>query len=252
MITAVMIDTREPQWVQSLTFGGVPTAVLELATGDVHALTEDGCTLMIERKTPEDLLNSLRDDRLLPQCARLVETRLDEQAACGAFTSWPYLVISGLIYRGPGGKVFTGDRGSTGWSWDALQGALLTIQEMGVMVVFCGEDADFEKCVIRLANRKRDAIKLIPPRPPSIVGPGAAFLASLPGVGIEHTLKLLEWTNNQPGHAIAGITDLEIECPLPMATRKRIRAMLGLREKQQIDLWINSKQDEILDVTERT
>lgn len=250
-ITAVLIDSREPEWVQRLTFGGVPATVIELEAGDVHALCDDGCLLTIERKTTEDLLGSLRDERLLPQIARLVETRLDEQAIEGSFKTWPYLVITGSYYRGPGGKVFTGDRGITGWNWDALQGALLTIQEMGCMVINAGGDEDFEAAIIRLANRKRDAIKPLPPRPPSIVGPGATFLASLPGVGIEHTLRLLEWSGNVPAHALAGITDLDIECPLPTATRKRVRAMLGLRDKQQVDLWVNEMLDEVLDVVQK-
>lgn len=250
-ITACLIDSREPAWVQHLTFGDVPTTVIELEAGDVHALCDDGCLLTIERKTTEDLLNSLRDDRLLPQMARLVDNRLNEQAGQGFFTTRPYLVITGMFYRGPGGKVYTGDRGLTGWNWDALQGALLTIQEMGVMVVNAGGDEDFEASIIRLANRKRDPIKLIPPRPPTIVGPGAAFLASLPGVGVEHSLHLLEWAANLPGHAIAGITDLDIDCPLPKATRKRVRSMLGLRDKEQLDLWINSIGDEVLDVLEK-
>ena len=250
MITAAMIDSREPEWVQKLQFGGAPTAVMQLDYGDVHALTDDGCTLVIERKTAEDLLNTLRDERLLPQMARMVQPRLDEQAASGGFITWPYLVVAGSIYRGPGGKVFTGDRGATGWDWNALQGALLTIQEMGVMVVFAGGDDDFEACILRLANRKRATIKLIPPRPPQIIGPGLNFLASLPGVGIEYSTRLLEWAGGIPAHAIAGITDLSIECPLPTATRKKARAMLGLKDKQQIAVWLSQLGDEVLDVIE--
>lgn len=251
-ISGVIIDSREPLWAQKLTFGGVPTAVIALDTGDVHVLCNDGCMLIIERKTPEDLLNSLRDDRLLPQMARMVEARLDEQAAQASFTTWPYLVITGTLYRGPSGQVYTGDRGLTGWNWDALQGALLTIQEMGVMVVFAGGDEDYEACILRLANRKRDAIKIIPPRPPQILGPGAAFLAGMPGVGPEHSLKLMEWADNQPAHALTGITDLSVEsCPLPKATRKRIRTMLGLKDNQQLELYMNEQHDITLQVLQK-
>lgn len=245
-ITAALVDSREPDWVKSLTFGGVPTAVMELPTGDVHALLDDGCTLMIERKTPDDLLNSLKDDRLLPQMARMVDTRITEQETRATFTNWPYLLITGTLYRGPNGKAVTADRGVTGWNWDAVQGALLSIQEMGVFVAFAGGDEDFEAAVIRLAQRKRDPIRLLPPRPPTIVGPGAVFLASLPGVGIEHTMRLLEWSGNSPAWALAGIVDLAIDCPIPKATRKRIRAMLGLQDQQTIELMVNGQEQSVL------
>lgn len=250
MISAVMIDSREPSWVQGLKFNGAPTAVIALDSGDVQVLCEDGCTLLIERKTPEDLLNSLRDDRLMPQMAKLVQARLDEQSNGTTLTTWPYLVITGALYRGPNGKTITGDRGQTGWDFSAVQGALLTIQEMGVMVVYAGDDSDFEACVMRLAKRGRGEIKVIPPRPPVILGAGAAFLAGLPGIGPEHAMKLMEWAGNSPAHALSGIVDLEIACPLPTATRKRIRAMLGLKDGQVLDLSMNEKQDITLDVFE--
>lgn len=247
-ITAAIVDSREPIWIKNLTFGGVPTAITQLATGDVHALCDDGNTLVIERKTSDDLLNTLRDERLLPQMARMVETRLAEQAEQGFFTTWNYLVISGQIYRGPNGNAITGDRGVTGWNWDSVMGALLTIQEMGVFVAFAGGDDDFENTIIRLANRKREPIKLLPPRPPTILGPGAAFLASLPGIGPEHALRLLEWSGNNPAQALSGITDLSIECPLSNATRKRVRNALGLKDQQTLEYVFNQQEQPILSI----
>ena len=49
-ITAVVIDSREPEWVQNLKFGGVPTTVATLDFGDLHVLCDDDTTLIIERK----------------------------------------------------------------------------------------------------------------------------------------------------------------------------------------------------------
>lgn len=250
MIEACLIDSREPTWIQHLTFGGVPTSVVMLETGDVQAITDDGHMLLIERKTPEDLLNTLRDERLFPQAARMSQIRYEEQLG-GSVTTYPYLVITGDL-RNVHGKVATDDRGPTGWEWSAVQGALLSIQEMGVFVTFCNGDADFEDCVLRLGARARkEEIKLLPPRVPVILGPGSSFLAGLPGIGTERVTELMKWCENIPAHALAGITDLEIQAPIPAGVRKRIRAMLGLRDKQIIDLWINGQGDEVFKVLEK-
>jgi hypothetical protein len=66
-------------------------------------------------------------------------------------------------------------------------------------------------------------------------------------------MELLKQAGNIPAHALVGITDLEIQVPgIPMATRKKIRQMLGLRDKQSLELWINEiGGDEVLKVTEK-
>lgn len=249
MIEAIIIDSREPTWVKNA-FAEIPHSVEMLETGDLQAVTSDGQILLVERKTPEDLLNSLRDDRLLPQIARMVETRASEQLA-GRMTTWPYLVITGDL-RNVNGKIATDDRGVTGWDWDAVWGALLTIQEMGCFVVFCSGDTDFDQAILRLGRRPRGDLKLLPPRIPQILGPGAAFLAGLPGIGIERVTELMKWAANTPAHALVGLTDLEIDAPVGKAVRQKIRAMLGLRDKQILDLWINNLGDETLKVMEKT
>jgi hypothetical protein len=237
MITAVMIDSREPQWVQNLKFGGIPTMVTMLNAGDVWAVCDDGSTILVERKTPDDFLNSLKDDRIFPQLTRLAQYRTDEQIGGRPVTQWPYLVITDGFLRN-GGHVTTNR--DTGWAWSSVQGAILTIQEMGVMVVTCGGDADFEDCVIRLGNRDRSQIKnILPPRIPELLGPREAFIASLPGIGIDKTLKILEWSGGNVFHALMGLTDLSVKCTIPGIgdiTRKKIRAFLGLNDGKNIEV----------------
>lgn len=251
MIEAVMIDSREPDWIKSLTFGGVPTAVVQLEAGDVHAVTSDGHTLMIERKTSDDLLSTLREDRLFPQMARLAEARLDQLIHNLPVTSWPYLVITGQLQNGPNGKAVT-DRGITGWNYAAVQGALLSIQEMGVFVVHSAGDADFEKCIIRLGERPRDGLqKILPPRPGLILGPGSALLAALPGVGLERVTEIMKWAGNVPAHALSGLTDMEISAPVGNAVRRRIRRVLGLTDNQVLEIDANQSGEQILRVYEK-
>lgn len=237
MINAVMIDSREPEWVQRLKFGGAPTAVTMLDTGDVQAVTDEGHILLVERKTPDDLLNTLRENRLFPQAAHLAHARIDQQLAGQPVTIWPYLVITGQLMCSPDGKVITEHR-ETAWSYSSLQGALLSIQEMGVFVIQCAGDGDFEDCIMRLGGRSRAQFQpVLPPRPAVNLGPGFALIASLPGIGIERTQEVMAWAGNTPGVALVGLTDLTIPGPVGPAVRKKVRQVLGLKENETLELF---------------
>ena len=235
-ITALMVDAREPQWVKSLKFNGIPTLVTMLETGDVQAVTSDGCTLIIERKTPDDFLNTLKDDRLFPQLARMTEKRNAEQNMGKPMTTWPFLVITGQFLSDANRKVVT-QRGVTGWNIQSVEGALLSAQELGIFVIHANGDLDYENCILRLGRRNRDPeMKLLPPRPANIFGPKATFLAGLPGIGIERVEKILDWSDNNIAHALSGLTDLSIDTPIGYATRKTIKAMLGLEDNQSLEV----------------
>lgn len=235
-ITALVIDSREPESIQQLKFGGIPVLVDTLPTGDVQALTDDGHTLIIERKTPDDFLNSLKDNRLFPQLARMTEERNAQQLAGQPVTTWAYLVITDLFGANHDGKIIT-QRGVTGWSFASVMGMILSIQEMGVLVVFSNGEIDFEQCVLRLGKRKRDPeMKLLAPRPTNILGPKATFLASLPGIGIERVQEILDWSDNNLAHALSGLTDLSIKAPVGISLRKNIKALFGLEDNQSLEV----------------
>jgi len=211
-LTAAIIDSREPTWIQKLTFGGIPTMVTALDTGDVWAATDDSCMLQIERKTPDDFLGSLKEERLFPQLARLVQDRLNDLAAGKEETHWPYLVITGLFQRDSNGKVIT--ERQTGWSWVSLQGALLSIQEMGIFVIQCDGDEHFEETVLKLGERKRNGVqKILPARPPMILGRDMALLCSLPNVGLERAQEIMKFTDGNLTHALMALTDLSCSIP---------------------------------------
>lgn len=235
-ITAIMIDNREPEFFQTLKFGGVPTMVTQLKVGDIQAVTDDGCTLVFERKTPSDFLNSLRDDRLFPQLARMTEIRNACHRIDEPLTYWPYLIITGQFLPGANGKVAVDGR-ETGWSFASVMGTLLSIQEMGVFITFCNGDMDYEDCILRIGRRDRKpAMRILPARPTTILGPKAAFLASLPGIGIEKVQELLDWSGNIPAHALIGLTDMDIKSPVGLALRRRLRDVLGLKEGENLEI----------------
>lgn len=189
-----MVDTREPAWVLGLRFGGAPTIPAALDAGDVMVTCDDGAVLAIERKTASDLLNTLADDRLFPQLARLRQT-----------SQWAYLVITGQLIADVSGKAIADGR-PTGWNYASVAGALLTAQEMGVMVMQVASDNDFEQAIIRLANRSRGPMTLTPARDASILSEGWSVVAALPGVGIER-VKCIRETCDTPYSAISWLTD---------------------------------------------
>lgn len=226
-ITAAIIDSREPEWVQRLTFGSAMIAHSQLDAGDLLATCDDGALLAIERKTPDDLLNSIRDERLWSQLAGLRKV-----------TPWAYLMITGELRRGDDGNVWTDSR-ATGWSWAAVQGALLQAQEMGVMVVYAAGDDDYEPAILRLAARSHRAEILVPPvREPRILTEAERVLCALPGIGLERVQPIVEYAST-PAWALTWLTQLESEERIPgvgLGTKRAIRKALGLKDDQELSV----------------
>lgn len=245
-MTAILVDSREPEWVQNLKFGGSPVAVAKLEAGDVQAVTDDGCMLIIERKTPDDFLGSLKENRLLIQMERMANLRYDEQLAGRKATIYPYLMVTGGFSYGQGRRVVT-ERGLTGWDFSAVNGALLSIQEMGVLVSFCAGDTDFEDAILRLVRRERkNMLQLLPLRPAQMLGPKDALLSCLPHIGIERSQEIMQWANWSLAHALVGLSDPEIKAPVGEKTRTDIRQFLGLKNNQTIELATGPDGKEIL------
>jgi len=246
-ISAIMIDQREPEHIQQQ-FPDAAVTLLE--TGDAWVACDDGRILLIERKTSDDLLNSLRDGRLLEQVSKLVESRITQQLNGKPQTYWPYLIITGTLSPDRNGKTYTGRE--TGWSWNAVQGALLTAQEMGCYVVYCPSDTEYAKTISWLAGRERKLeIDILPQRQPVPVDAKAVFLMGLPGIGLERARQILEWSGGVLAHALIGLTDLEMKSPIGEVSRQKIRGFLGLREQQTIEFVFDDKDREKLIIFEK-
>lgn len=218
-VSAALIDQREPDGIKALTFGGVPTTVTLLDTGDIHIVCDDGTLILIERKSMNDFLNSLKDDRIFRQCADMRHV-----------SPWAYLVITDQFQRGPNGKVVT-DR-ETGWSWNAVQGALLTIQELGVFVVFAASETDFEGCILRLAARDHSPEKLLPPERPGVsLSIAEQFLCGLPGIGPERAARLMDHCLTVKTVLLA-LTMPDPIPGIPSNVQHNARMVLGLMENE--------------------
>jgi hypothetical protein len=147
------------------------------------------------------------------------------------------------------GNVWVGRE--TGWNWNSLQGALLSIQEMGCYIVICPSDTEYRKTIDMLARRERkQIIEIAPQRIPVPVSAKEAFLSGLPEIGLERARSILEWSGNNLSHALCGLTDLSIKVPVGDAVRRKIRGFLDLAEHQIIDLTLDEKDREQLIIKE--
>lgn len=197
VLTAI-VDQREPEHIRSLSFGGAAVSAALLDAGDLLVMCADGKMLAIERKTADDLLNSIRDGRLFDQCARLRDV-----------SPWAYLVVTGDLRPGPDGIAWTSGR-ATGFTWSAVAGAFLTVQELGVCTVHVEVgDEGFERAVEQIAGRNRSALRVRPPRLVEPLTEGEGILMSLPGIGPERAAALLKACGS-PAFAIQHLSEVNI------------------------------------------
>lgn len=240
MITAILCDSREPTWVKELKFGDAPVSITTLDVGDIWVACDDGAMLIVERKTPDDFLNSLREDRLLVQAQHLAEMRKQGY--------WPYIMITGEFERLPDGTIKTPER-LTNWHWSSVQGAMLTIQEMGVPVIHCAGDKDLREAIIRLSNRKRDPMLLMPPmRAAKVLGPAEAMIAAIPGIGVERSVQVIELCTTA-AWALCALTDKVSKIPgVPNSVKTNLRHILGLEDHSQLIITEDESGADVLQI----
>lgn len=138
---------------------------------DFLVTCENGDVLAIERKSPNDLLASIADNRLFNQAARMKE-----------LTPYAYVVVTGTIEPGAFGTI-PGENKERRWNYASVWGALLSVQELGCSVVFCDGEGDFIPSMVRLAKRSRDNVRVKPVRQATVFGGQEGVLLALPGIG---------------------------------------------------------------------
>ncbi len=232
MLTSVIIDSREPSNVQALTFYGAKKGISCLPYGDLWATCEDGATMAIERKTPNDFIGSMTDSRLLEQARGLATYR--ERHGW-----WCYVMITGELSVAPGGFTYAGDR-ATRVTWQAVQGEILNLQEMGIYVTFAASEDDYEQAVIRLSNRNHAVDhKIMPPKRKGVkLSPGAEVLASLPGIGVEMSEQIMTHSGSA-AKAIEMLTTGQFIPRVGAKTREKIAQTLGLNENEGMGVFRN-------------
>lgn len=217
----IKLDTREPPSIYTQIAGhpllGKPE-VVTLPCGDI--IMDD---VIVERKEPTDLLNSIKDGRLLNQCA---EMRSEFE--------WCYLLIAGQLTWGYDGKIL-----GTGWNFRSVQGALLQVQELGVGVVYAQDSSDIATSLAWLSTRHKTSHIFLPQRREALTTlPDAKVLTSLPGIGPERALELLTDRNLQ--QALLCLLDPNCEVKgIAAKTKKAIRQLFYLSDNQTLEVKTN-------------
>jgi hypothetical protein len=148
----------------------------------------------------------------------------------GGGGDWCYVAIQGAYSCSTDGRVLHNGM-ITGWTWAALQGALLSVQELGVSIAHVADDAAYERLVISLAGRPRPTRRLLPPKDALFYTPGEAVLLSLPNVGSTKLATLLTACNT-PAEALVALCDTgpTVLPGIGPTTRQQARDALGLAE----------------------
>jgi DNA excision repair protein ERCC-4 len=235
-ILSVIVDSREPDWFKEGLFTDVPVIVQTLDAGDYWVATDDDKILVIERKSPDDFVESIIDGRLFSQAAKL------QSLLANGY--WVYIIITGQIQRTPDGNCFTGRERK--FSWNAVQGAKLSMQELGIFVYECNGGFDFANAVRRLAERTRNEDKLTAPkRKARLANKQVEVLSALPGISIEKAEHILEYCGTAVWALTALTNDIDIyKIPgVGPGMRGNIRFALGMEDWQLLTITEKEKEN---------
>jgi ERCC4-type nuclease len=221
-IVAVEIDVHEPT---PKGWGELPVVKHSLETGDYKLWRDDGHVVIVERKAVSDLLGSIADGRVFQQVARLAELASE--------TTWVYVMVTGEIET-LDNRVVT-KRGVTGWNFRSVNGALLTMQEVGVPVAF-GDDGTLAQDLITLAERSHNGVKVSPKRDIALISTAAAFLAGIPGIGEKRAVEIVQRAAGNLAHALIWLTDTDAGDKGWNAIKSNAKAFLGLAEDERLEI----------------
>jgi len=182
-------------------------------------LAVEDAAIIIERKTVTDLLGSIADNRLFNQCAEMVK-----------ISAWCYLVVTGQpkILN----NVYWIAGKPTKWSWQSVEGALATVQQLDVTVVrnIPETAAGYADTLRWLARRERGPVRLEPRRDAILSSAGEQVLMSLPGIGQKRAQGYLERFQT------AAWTLCHLTQDAKGAIAQGTRQALGLDEKQILEV----------------
>lgn len=199
---------------------GIAFVQTTIAPASFLVLCSDSTMLALRYMACSDVLHALRQKQL-----DALMLSLREQSP------WAYLLIGGVLTPNADGQIRNQKGAITGWTWDAYQGALMAVQEMGVGIVTLQHAQLVPAMISRLAKRARTPKRVKPLRDVLWSDPATEILTSLPGIGEEKADAILKTC----GTAANALDALSNGIPLPgigPETRRKAREALGLADGQ--------------------
>jgi len=223
-LLAVILDIHEAEWVKAIKFGDLVPAIAALHIGDAWLTTEDHTMICVEHKTASDLINSVLDDGLLNQGARM--------AAEGMF-NWRYLIYTMPEVRGE----FVVLNGTpTKIRWRHIAGVLVDLQEMGITCISIAADSEYAGTLKWIAERDHGDIHVKAHRRKSIMEtPQEHFLSALPGIDTKSAMIMKQFET--AAWALDWLTDLHSNFKvsgIASGTKHKVRQLLGLADNMRL------------------
>lgn len=226
---SVATDLAQTQLLKMISFGETPTIPIGLNDPSLLLiLCDDDILIAVKIISSKDLLNLVREKRL-PDMLLKLKSRAE----------WSYLLVIGNLTQAYNGKLAVEDH-ETGWSWNALQGAYLSIQELCIGLVSVGRETHVKSSIEAIANRDRTANRVRPVREALFVSHAEDLLMSLPDIGDQRCEALLRETNGSAAYALMALTDPDHQIAgIGPETKAKCRKALGLAPDMMLALVIN-------------
>jgi len=223
-LSAVILDVHEADWVKTITFGDLVPATTALHVGDAWLTTDAGMTIIVERKSVNDLINSVLDDGLKNQGVRMV--------AEGLF-SWRYLIYTRPEVRGE----FVVLQGTpTKIRWRHILGVLVDLQEMGITCIPIAADSEYGPTLKWIAERDHGDVRAKAHRRRGVMEtPQEFFLAGIDGLAARAT-TIMEKCGTL-GWALDFLTEINPSIKVPgigNGTIANVRALMGLGDDERL------------------
>ncbi|MBD3407077.1 MAG: hypothetical protein GF411_13245 [Candidatus Lokiarchaeota archaeon] len=193
-LARMIIASNEREWAQKVTcglnssqvaFDDNPKAVDYM----LYCIGDDGQLFVraIERKTPSDFLNTMKERRLDAELHRLLEDP----------DWWPYLLITGYFSSNKDRRIVVNGHIETGWHENAVYGKLRQVQADGIIVTHCRSDHHLEDALLHIATSDIGEKRIYPRRATRELSKGERVLESFDGVGIDLIERLKEYAGPQ-------------------------------------------------------